>query len=177
MELLRAVLRSGVLALATAACQAPEGGRDPRLGLAASILPNVGLEAQGSVLWKRRPEVDWRIEASVAQQFLDDEDFVTDGNPAAGDLTQVGLSLRAVTAAKDRRHWTLRTGLVWIRARGAPNIIEEAGDYVGLRIGLGFETDLTPRWSIGPEIALIPAWGEGEFELVPQFTWGVRWRP
>ena len=178
MESLRAVPPLGValalaLAVATVACHSPA---EPRVGLAASVLPNVGLEATGSVLWKRRPRVDWRVEASVAQQFIDDKDFADDGNPGAGDFTQVGLSLRVVTAARERRHWTLRVGPVWFRARGAPNLIDEAGDYVGLRIGLGFETDLTPRWSLGPEIALISAWGEGNFELVPQLTWGVRWR-
>jgi len=166
----------GLSVLIAAGCSAPEGGRDPRIGLAASVLPNAGLEAQGSILWKRRATVDWHLEASITQQVIDDTDFATDGNPAAGDFTQAGLSLRAVTAARDRRHWTLRTGVVWFRARGEPNVIDEPGDYFGLRIGVGFETDLSPRWSMGPELAVIPAWGEGEFVILPQVTWGVRWR-
>lgn len=180
MNLWRAVSTVGSLVLAlgapftVAGCSAPEGGRAPRVGLAGSVLPNAGLEAQGSVLLQRRPRVDWRLEASVTQQFYDDSDIVDDGNPEAGDFTQVGLSLRALTAAHERRHWTLRAGPVWFRARGRPNLVDEAGDYLGLRVGVGFETDLSERWSMGPELALITAYGEGKWELVPQLTWGVR---
>lgn len=163
-------------AFAPGACLAPRGAREPRVGLALSALPNLGLEAQGSVRLAVRGETDWRAELAVAEQFLDDENLARDGNPGAGDWTQVGLSLRALTSPAERHHWTARIGAIWFRARGEPNVIDLPGDYVGLRLGLGFETDLGRSWSFGPELALIPAYGEGEFVLVPQVTWGVRWR-
>ena len=166
-------------ALFLASCTALEPERDPRLGLAASVLPNLGVETTATTRLLRRGDVDWRAELSIAQQFLDDEDLADDGRVSAGDWTQAGLGLRWITHVEEKRHWTARLGFIWARARGVPNIVNDPGDFVGIRFGLGYESDLTPALSMGPELAVIPTYGgDGhEFDVVPQLTWGFRWRP
>ena len=76
-----------------------------------------------------------------------------------------------------RLHPTGRLGLAWFRATEDTEFIPEAGDYVGVYAGLGLEYDLTDRITTGPEISLIAASKEGEFDpvYVPQFSWHVLW--
>ena len=180
--MIRRGIACGVL-LCFASCQGPQptraSGRDVRFGIGLSALPNLGVAGSISARVARRPELDWRAELQVHYQFLDDEDFADDGFPAAGDWTQLGVGVLARTNPDARRHWLWRFGLEVFEARGTPNIVDSEGTFVALRLGLGFETDLTPRLSIGPELAVMPAYGgeDDEFRFVPQLTWGLRWHP
>ena len=179
------------------ACAAP---RVETVALGASLLPNAGLEASvaGPLSFGERREgvrassadsgaaaadssapdgwlYEWEVNAT--QQFLDDEFLADDGAPAAGDWSQAGVSVRAIMNPGDRTRWILRGGLQWFRARGEPNIVDEPGDYFGVRLGLAFETPLTERVSMGPELAVMPSYGgdRDEFRLVPQITWALRY--
>jgi hypothetical protein len=171
----RPSVTAAVLGVLLAACAAPETGRGPRFGLAGSAVPNLGVEGALEIPVGRRGDTLLAADLHLVQQFLDDEDLADDGNPEAGDWTQAGLALRAITDADDEGHWTFRVGPEWFEARSNPNIVDEPGHYVGLRVGLGFERDLTPGVSMGPEVSFLLAWGEGTFEWVPQLVWGLRW--
>jgi len=147
------------------------------LSAGLSALPNFGLTAGAGQLVAADEEKTWTAEAVATFQFLDDEDLANDGYPAAGDWTQVQLGVKRLTDPGARRHWTARAGLVWFRALGDPNIVQERGDYEGLYGGLGFETSLSESFSMGPDFVLMLAHresGQGVV-LVPQLAWRVLW--
>src|SRR5688572_29160766 len=154
---------------AAGACRAPE------LALAPSFLPNLGLA--GSVAVPVRADGPWRLEARFTDQFLDDKTFADDGNPEAGDWTQLDLGCLRVSAREGKRAWSTRFGLVGFEARGEPNLVEEPGDYWGAYLGVGRFAWFGRELAIGPELTLLAATGPDPFVLVPQLTWGLRWTP
>jgi len=160
---------------ALAGCGAPAQRRPPELGLAASLLPNLGLA--GSLSLPLRTANPWRFEARFTDQFLDDKSFADDGNPAAGNWTQLDLGLLRLSCWEESRAWSVRFGLVGFEARGEPNLVDEAGDYVGIYGGLGRFWRFGRGFAFGPEITLVAATGPDPFTLFPQLTWGLRWTP
>ena len=98
--------------------------------------------------------------------------------PSAGDWSQIQSGLKLSFQPKERRHWTLRTGVVWLRAAGEPNLLDEPGDYGGFYVGGGFEAEITEHLTVGPAVVLMPVFMEGsqDLELVPQLTWRFIWR-
>ena len=152
-----------------AACRAPE------LALAPSFLPNLGLAASVAVpLGEASP---WRFEARFTDQFVDDKAFADDGNPEAGNWTQLDLGLLHLTEGDGERAWSVRLGLVGFEARGEPNLVDEPGEYVGAYLGLGRFWSFGRGFAFGPEVTLVGATGEDPFALFPQLTWGFRWTP
>jgi hypothetical protein len=114
------------------------------------------------------------IEARAVVQFLDDEDFADDANPKAGNWTQVQAGVKRSSNPGGRRHLTTRLGAVWLRANGEPNIIQKAGDHAGLYGGFGFETDLGPSLTVGPELTVLAVTRTDRLSLarpVPQINW------
>jgi len=166
-----------VLALLAGACRAPESGCDPRIGVGPSFLPNIGVA--GNVDWRLSAlgAGELRADANLTQQFLDDEDFVDDGNESAGDWTQISLGLRYVATPDDEASWESFVGPVWFHARGEPNIIDEPGRYVGVRAGLGYHVRLSPRFSMGPSLAVVYGWDGGGPARFPQLTWDLTFAP
>ncbi|MDJ0523368.1 MAG: hypothetical protein QNJ90_14955 [Planctomycetota bacterium] len=142
-----------------------------------SFLPNVGAGLGGGMVISRTPQVQTSLEILGTWQFLDDEDFVDDGNPAAGDWYQIRAGAKWSFAPKSRRHLTLRAGAMWLQANGEPNILNDPGDWFGIYGGIGFETDVTPCLTVGPELSLFLVTREEEFsvEPVPQLNWHVTW--
>jgi len=152
-----------------AACRAPE------LALAPSFLPNFGLAASVAVpLGEAGP---WRLEARFTDQFVDDKTFADDGNPEAGNWTQLDLGFLYLARGAGQRAWSVRFGLVGYEARGEPNLVDEAGEYVGAYLGLGRFWFFGRGFAFGPEVTLVGATGEDPFALFPQLTWGFRWSP
>ncbi len=148
------------------------------VGFGPTVLPDLGLSASAAVqVEEHRWATTW-FEAQLTRQFLDDSDLADDGNPPAGDWTQFRAGLLFTIPSTERRSWTARTGAVWFEARGRPNIVDEPGHHFGAYFALGFETRFGERWSMGPELALMPAVheGGGGLELVPQATWRILWR-
>jgi len=146
----------------------------PTLGLAPSLLPNLGLAASLSA--PVRESSPWELEARFTDQFVDDKSFADNGFPEAGNWTQLDLGLLRV-AWQDEHAWSTRFGVVGFRARGEPNIVEESGDYLGLYLGVGRFVRLAPGLAFGPELTLIAASGDDPRVLIPQLTWGLRWTP
>lgn len=158
------------------ACHAPEGARGPDLELTPSVLPNLGLAATASTPVDVGPLFETRLEARFTDQFLDDKSVAPNGDPRAGDWTQLDLGLRW-NGRGEHFFWTFRAGLVGFHARGEPNLIDEPGRYVGAYAGFGRRAWLTEHLSFGPEVTLIAAHGPDPRVLVPQITWGVTWSP
>ena len=144
-----------------------------------SLLPNIGASLHAGYVFSRTRDVEWAAELEGIWQFLDDESFADDGNPAAGDWYQIKAGVLARSAPQARRHLTGRGGFTWFQANGVPNIVEKPGNYYGIYAGVGFETDLTPNLTVGPELTLLVAKGPGALRdgVVPQLGWRITWRP
>ena len=142
-----------------------------------SALPNLGVTAGVGQTFLRTERFEYVLELQGTLQPWDDEDLHDDGNPPAGDLTQFQLGVKRAGPWGVRRTWTGRAGAVWFRAEGEPNIVQEPGDYLGVYVGAGFETRLTPHLSVGPDfvLMLVSLERSGEVDLVPQFRWTFTW--
>lgn len=145
-------------------------------GGSLSFLPNVGVAVEMGGIFRRETDLLWSWEAECTWQFIDDELLADDGNPSAGDWYQVQIGAKVSTAPLARRHWTVRGGAVWFYAGRNPNIVEEEGHYFGIYAGIGFETDLTPSLTMGPELSgMLVMHEDGLVEVVPQLNWHVIW--
>ena len=145
------------------------------VGGGGSFLPNIGVSAHAGYVFRQRANSYMALEAEGIWQFIDDETFVDDGNPAAGDWTQVRVGLKWADAMGPHTRKVLRAGATYAKAEGVPNIVQSPGDYFGAYIGAGFETDLNRNWTIGPELSLALVSDSGfsdiDHGLVPQFNW------
>jgi hypothetical protein len=169
-------LLAGLLPL-LGACRLPEPARGPDLELTPSLLPNLGLALSATVPLDLDATHETRLELRFTDQFLDDKSIAPNGDPEAGDWTQLDLGLRWNERGPET-FWTFRVGLTTFRARGEPNLIDAPGGYVGLYAGLGRRTWLTEHLFLGPELSLIVAHGDDDPRaLVPQITWGLTWTP
>ena len=156
-------------------CWQPSPCRKTYLDGAASFLPNLGIGFGGGHVISRRSDAEFALEVQGVWQFVDDETFADDGNPEAGDWYQVRAGMKIISNPNQRRHATGRFGAVFIDANGEPNILQEPGTYYGIYGGLGFETDITSRLTIGPEVTLMLVTQEEDFDVepVPQLNWHV----
>ena len=170
-----ALLVSACASSADSVARGPMSG-GIRYGAGVSIGPNLGAEVAIEKSLGRLGAIEWAGEFHLAHQFLDDETFADDGNPSAGAWTQAGLALRGRIRATEQRSWTIRFGPEWFEARGEPNIVSDPGHYFGVRTGLGFETRIG-RFAVGPELSGVWVLRAGNFEVVPQLVWGLRWSP
>jgi len=176
-----------LLAALVAGCRASAPSAEPAadLGLAPSLLPNVGLALSASLPLPGTREADsrwvWRAEARFTDQFVDDKSVADNGFPEAGNWTQLDLGLRLDERldpqGEQRTRWSLRFGLVGFDARGEPNLVEEPGHYLGAYLGAGRSTRFANGLWLGPELTLIAASGEDPRVFIPQLTWGLRWSP
>lgn len=164
------VLASGLCAGCRSGAASPAS-----IGLAPSILPNLGLAATASLAV--REESPWHLEARFTDQFADDKTIADNGFPEAGDWTQLDLGLLHLPPLDAGRAWGWRFGVSGFEARGEPNLVDESGDYLGAYLGLGRFTVLAPGLLLGPELTVVAATGPDDFVLFPQLTWGVRWSP
>jgi hypothetical protein len=172
------ILRLGLALAPLAATGCGSPGRRASFGLAPSLLPNVGLAASLALPLEPPAESEGRghVELRFTDQFVDDKTFADDGDPEAGNWTQLDLGWIELPPS-DTGGWSFRAGLTGFRARGEPNLVEESGDYVGVYVGAGRFTTLGPDWLFGPELALIVATGPDDRVVIPQITWGPRWAP
>jgi len=145
-------------------------------GASVSFLPNLGAAVEIGGIYQRTRSLTWSWEGEFTWQFLDDETFADDGNPAFDGWYQLQAGVKIASHPLSRRHWTLRWGGVWFYADGEPNIVEEEGHYFGAYVGFGFETDITCNFSMGPELSgMFVIHEDGLFEVVPQFNWHFIW--
>lgn len=145
-------------------------------GLSGSFLPNLGASFTIGGIYLRTESTKWAWEIEATYQPFDDEIFADDGNPKAGDWWQIQAGVKLASAPHTRRHLTGRWGGVWCWSGKDPNIVEEKGNYFGAYAGIGYEADLTPCFTTGPELSVMLMWHEkGDFVVVPQFNWHFIW--
>jgi hypothetical protein len=166
------VRRLALVALLAAGC------RSAFVDTGVSFLPQVGVAAGGGVRLGGSGASEFHLEAEVAYQSLDDKDVLDDGNGAQGPWRQAQVGVKQVLRPDRRRHVVVRYGAAWFRQTGVTGIIDGPGTYWGGFGGVGFETDVSPRVSIGPEVRVIVAQGEGApgWEIVPQLRLHVVFR-
>lgn len=143
-----------------------------------SLLPNGGLYAGVGQVFKVDCNAVWSFEILGTFQFIDEKTFITDGNPEAGNWYQLQAGVAVRTNPSGRRHAVLRAGAMWFQAEGEPNLIDVGGDWLGVYLGAGFETDFGDGLSIGPSVTVLagaPVDGGQDYSLVPQFSWGLTW--
>lgn len=130
------------------------------------------------MLWRNK-DIEGSIEAEIIGQFIDDETFVDDGNPAADPFLQFKLGVKTRNNPTGARHLTFRGGLTWFYAGDNPNIVQDEGHYAGVYVGGGFETDLTPNLTVGPEVSVTVASQIDKFgaRVVPTLSWRMTWWP
>lgn len=149
------------------------------VGGGGSLLPNVGISGHAGYVIHRNSS--WLVAAEVdgVFQFFDDEALADDDRPAAGDWLQAQAGLRAILWPDCRFRPTARIGLAYFDAQGEPNIVQEPGEYFGGYIAGGFETSIGENLTMGPELAVMVAQKDGDFDngIVPQFTWRISWWP
>lgn len=159
--------------------ETPHQGDPWLLGISPSFLPNLGLAATVA-----REVGVWRdgglaVEAEFTEQFIDDTSFTDSQNPEAGNWTQAKLGMRWAKPYDIGRWFTLRSGGVWFRARGRPNIINDAGDYYGVFVELGLEVRLGKHLIAGPGISTMFVLDEEDHQehVVPMVTWRFLYTP
>jgi len=158
-------------------CRSAPSENRPAIGLMPSALPNIGLAVEGSLPFRKLGSFDTSVSARYTHQWLDDSDLADDGNVAAGDWSQLDVGLLGFHDLGGGRRATLRLAAVWMRARGEPNIIDDAGDYYGAGLGVGLRTRLSRDWSFGPELSIFFGRGDGQWVKTPQLVWGLHWSP
>jgi hypothetical protein len=112
------------------------------------------------------PRFDWYVEAGVARQWGSD------------DLGQIQVGARQVLSPGHRSHAYFRYGATWVRVVGDSDLVDDPGDYLGFYVGAGYEWDLTPQISVGPELDLNALFGESSLgeAFLPRFLLQLRVR-
>lgn len=166
------------------ACGPERGCGDLSLGAHGTLLPNLGASLRVGRVVARDARATWSLELELGAQPLDDKDLidsdVLDGQPSNRGYAQalLGLVRRGQPAA--RRHWVWRAGAFVLDAGDEPNWVDTPGTWAGAYVGVGLELDLTPALSVGPMLTLLagaPLEQDGNFDVVPQLSWGVTWWP
>jgi len=162
-----------VLLLACVGCRSRVAGypRDVYAGGAFTAIPGIGLAAGGGKVIRQTDKYDWAVEGQFVRHFLDDTDLADDGTEP-GRMSAARVGLKQVASPGSKQHATFRYGFQFYRATGNPGIVDQAGDYYGAYASIGFETDLSRDWSLGPEISVAVLGGEA-FEIVPTFFWNL----
>ena len=154
-----------LLAMACRSRVPAEHPRDVYAGLSLSALPDVGATLTGGQYFiTTNPKFDFAFEMSATFQG---------GNDSAtqdGKFFQVQAGVRQVASPGHTSHLVFRYGFTWFRATGDPRILDLPGDYLGAYGGLGYEWDISPRWTVGPWVNLSLVDGEGSIgtEVLPQ---------
>ena len=155
-------------------CWKPPVCRKTYIDGSLSLLPNIGLGLGGGRVFTTTKDDTWSFEVQGVYQFVDDKTFVDNGSPEAGDWLQLRAGFKASNNPNGRRHLTKRFGAVLIDAAGAPNVIQDPGTYWGVYGGIGFETDLTPTLTVGPELSVMVVADDEDFDVarpIPQLNW------
>lgn len=164
--------------LICAACKTPLRPRSVEAGLGVSALPQLGLVGTFDQILHESPQANWFFEGEIARQFIDDGDIVTTPTPR-GDEFHAKVGLKVALQPAEQSRWTLRTGFVEIRVTGNPNIFDSPGDGGGVYLGVGYEVDVAPHITMGPDVSVNAIFGEGSLknEVFPIISWRIYWHP
>jgi hypothetical protein len=156
-----------LLLLLATACRTRLSEPEPRnffagVGVSAEDPPGLVLIA-GQLVSDNNPKYDLFVEGHIVSQWGD------------GDLVQLEAGARHVLSPGHESHLYFRYGATWLRLVGDSEFLDEEGDYLGAYAGVGYEWDLTPRISVGPEIDLYGLWTEQDFnfDFLPRLVFQI----
>lgn len=144
-------------------------------GVQAVAFPAWGGAVEFGQVFTRSRLATWSFEGDVNWQNLSSE---IGGTADSGDFAQVRGGIKASLLPCGRGHPTVRAGIGWFRTTERTDWIGNAGDYFAFHAGIGYEFDVTRRFTTGPEITAILAAEEKGFDLkfAPQVRWHFIWK-
>jgi hypothetical protein len=117
----------------------------------------------------------WFLEGNLTYQDL--SAFAVDENQS-GKFMQALVGFKGLFMPDCNFHPTVRAMVGWMVATGDPAAVDIADipafdDYFGGYLSVGFEWDVSRRFSTGPELGVFGGWGvnDADFAVVPQFRW------
>ncbi len=140
-------------------------------GGVAIASPGFGGGLEAGQVFSRTPTGTWSFELQAGWQDTSDTLWFDGG----GTWAQIRGGIKVSSSPCARAHWTLRAGAVWLRATAANSFLDRATDHVGGYVGVGYEVDLAPGLTTGPELSLLLVSPESRLSphLVPQLAWHV----
>ena len=149
------------------------------VGFGPSYGPDLGGGVEIGVIVARTSMATFAAEVRGTYLYVDNTEVLDLG----GDFVEVGwrqvdVGVKAALAPSSVRHLTLRAGLTFADVRGNLNVVRENGRYYGGYVGFGFETDLSDRFAMGPDVTLSILRNEdgGRIEYVPRLGWHLTWK-
>jgi len=169
---MRAAVRPFLLVLLAGAGCRTGASREVYAGVGPSVLPHVGgTLTAGQFFSTHRERHHFAFEARATFQGG------RDAPGQSGRFFQAQAGVRQLVHPDRASHPVVRYGAVWLRATGDPAILSRPGDYLGAYLGIGYEWDLSPHVTVGPELNVLFLEGEGSlgFEVLPQLGFGIFW--
>lgn len=152
--------------------------RDWYAGPAVSYGPDLGASVEVGRIIDRNACATWSVEARATWLFADNTEFLDrSSTEEPADWKQLSAGVKVSFAPEASRHLTGRLGIVLADVHGNLNLVRDAGTYYGAYAGIGFETDLTERLTMGPSVTacvLTRADGDDTY-FVPQLDWHLTW--
>jgi len=165
----RAARIAFALLVACAACRSRIAGEresDLAVGLGGAVGPGAGVALTAAQRFHPGTE-----RSDFAFEMTGTFGSVLDAGAAgSGDFFQVQAGVKQTLSPGHPRRPVVRYGLTWLRATSSSSLLDEAGDYFGGYAGVGYEWDLSPRWTIAPQVNALLLGGEGSigFTVAPQ---------
>ena len=137
------------------------------------VLPTFGGGVGIGQVFSRTNLATWSFETTAVYMPLSD----TLQGETDGDFGAFRAGVKATFQPRGCGHWVARAGATFLRNTGDTSVLAQQGDYVGIYAGIGYEWDITPHLSTGPEVLAYIVDQEGltdiDIEVVPQFLWHV----
>lgn len=156
-------------------CCEPPG--QPYIGIGGHMFPGWGGQALVGLTVASSSSLEWAVELGYSYDDLT-EWFTGEGQ--TGKVHAYTLGLLARTDPCGCRHWSFRGGIAAFNVTGRPQEIEfdfvdlpEPGVYYGGYLGIGYEWDLSPNWSTGPEARILGGWSDDTFGWTPMLMWNL----
>jgi len=133
-------------------------------GIGAAVSPDVGFTVTGGQLMRERERFDFAFEMRASRQGSDDSPTQD------GKFVQIQAGVKQTASPGHPRRLFFKYGATWLRANGDPKFIDVPGDYFGVFGSVGYDIDLSERWTLSPEFQLTVVDGEGSTgsEVIPQ---------
>jgi len=94
----------------------------------------------------------------------------------SGELFQAQAGARQTWSTGRARRPYVRVGLTWVRTTEDRSSFDGPGDYLGAFTGGGYEWDVVPGLSLGPEVTLSVLEGEGSLGFAFLVRFGIQLR-
>jgi hypothetical protein len=157
-------------------CTPQQNGPRGTIGGGLAFGPDLGASILGTYEFSRSCRAAWSAEVRASWLFFDNATVVNTGNDTTdADWKQLQVGVKVAINPEARTHLTGRAGLVVADVEGNLNLVRQTGTYYGGYVGFGFETQLTPRISVGPDVSVLAMQRDGDDRVyfVPQLGWNL----